>query len=132
MQNGSNFMISHENKTIVDGLPLSFTMSGEDFKKCRNNIRKLTTREYLPPAQGEQYPSKKLPIEERWSARSFDLQTVFSPLKDNTHTHLETQFFFDNRNWSDYKEMMAAKKVLNIPEKELLKPRLHAKIPYVD
>tara|TARA_Y100000592_G_scaffold98202_1_gene170714 strand:- start:1505 stop:2374 length:870 start_codon:yes stop_codon:yes gene_type:complete len=128
----TNFMVSYQSKTILDGTPASFTMSGEDFKKCRDNIRKLTTREYLPPREGEQYPSEKLPLEDRWSARGFDLQTVFSPLQENKHNYLETEFLFDNREWLNYESMIAAKKDLIIPEKELLKPRSHAKIPYVD
>ena len=131
-QEGCNFMVSHDGKTIADGLPASFTMSGDDFKICRDNIKSLTTREYFPPAEGEQYPSQKLPLEERWSARGFDLQTIFAPLSENQHNYLETDYLFDNREWQNYKNMMSAKKDLIIPEKQLLKPRFHAKIPYVD
>ena len=131
-QLGTNFMVAHNNNTIVDGTPLSFTMSGDDYKRCRDNIKKLTTREYLPPAAGEKYPSEKLPLNERWSARSFDLKTIFSPLADNEHSYLETDFLFDNRQWENYNTMLGTKKDLFIPEKELLKTRFHAKIPYVD
>ena len=127
-----NFLLSSEGKTILDGLPLSFTMNGEDYKKCRDHIKNITTREYLPPAQGEQYPTQKVPLEERWSARYFDLETVFSPLKDNYQNQHNTQFFYDNTKWENYLNMLKTEKVLFNPEKGLLKSRLHAKIPYVD
>jgi hypothetical protein len=127
-----NFMISHNSETILDGLPASFTMNGEDYKKCRDNIKKLTSREYLPPGEGEQYPSKKLPLEERWSARSFDLKTVFSPLNSKEVHKEHTTFFFDNRKWENYVKMISSDNRIVIPNKELLKPRFHNKIPHVD
>ena len=128
----NNFMMRCDKRTITDGVPLSFTMTGDDYKKCRDHIKELTTREYLPPLEGEQYPSEKLPIEERWSARYFSLETVFSPLKDNAQEYYDSDYFYDNTKWENYMDMIKNKKVVFSPEKDLLKSRFHARIPYVD
>ena len=73
-----NFFLTYKNKNVKDNLPLSFTLTGNDCIKCRRQINKTTTREYLPPLEGEKYPSQKLPLDQRWSARKFDFEQVFS------------------------------------------------------
>ena len=123
-----NFLLSYENKTIKDNIPLSFTMKGEDYLKCRRHVNKITTREYLPPLPGH-LPSEKRPRGERWSARFFNLQTVFEKLNTkNSRTH-ELDWFHDIREWEQYCTYLSSDYRVVPPYKEIYKPRFYDLIP---
>jgi hypothetical protein len=109
----------------MDNLPISFTMKGEDYLQCRRNVNKITTREYLPPSPG-QLPSVKRPLSERWSARYFDLSTVFAKwnLNQKIQTH-ELDWFYDIREWEQYRAYMASDHVAVPPYREIYKPRFY-------
>ena len=126
----NNFFIRYDNKTAKDGEFLSFTLKGEDFKACRNKINKTTTREYLPPSQDQQYPSQKLPLEERWSARSFSLAEVLSQVSTKSAEYCDIDWYYDISTWDGYREYMSSDNLLEIPKKELTLPRTHVNIPY--
>jgi hypothetical protein len=127
-----NFMVSHNGKTIIDGAPLSFTLTGQDFKNCRSYIQKQTSREFLPPAEAEKYPSQKLPLKERWSARHFPLQQVFEKLNiENSYVHNIEQYY-DCRTWTQYQSLLGSNISWPSPVSELTTARFHAKIPHVD
>ena len=127
-----NFFLKHENKTVKDNQYLSFTMTGEDFKKCRNLINQTTTREYLPPLPDQKYPSQKLPLEERWSARHFQLKDILQPIKTKDATLVDIPWYYDISDWHSYVDYLSSNKMLLAPKKELTKPRVHANIPYKD
>jgi len=128
----SNFFFAHKNKTVKDGLPLSFTMTGEDFKTCRRNINQTTTREYLPPSPGQQYPSEKLPLNQRWSARYFQLSDIFHPLAIEAQktTQIEIEWFYDCSQWDTYVSYLSSEHLIKKPYEALTKPHQHVKIPY--
>ncbi len=130
--NKNNFLLSHEGKTIKDNLPIAFTFTGEDFKKCRRDLNKKTTREYLPPLPGHQYPSQKRPLSERWSARTFDLKTVFEKLNTTDAHILPVETFYDLSKWDEYCHFLGREnKLIKKPYKGLIKSRQHVKLPYV-
>ena len=89
-----NFFLTYNNQTVKDNLPLSFTLTGDDCIKCRRQINKTTTREYLPPLEGEKYPSQKLPLDQRWSARKFDFSQVFEALDIKSATKVKLEWFY--------------------------------------
>tara|TARA_B100000131_G_scaffold114933_1_gene111916 strand:+ start:474 stop:1352 length:879 start_codon:yes stop_codon:yes gene_type:complete len=126
----TNFFITHNNQTAKQGKYLSFTMKGDDFKACRNHINKTTTREYLPPSPNQKYPTQKLPLAERWSAKSFPLEYVLQPLNTNNSTNIEIDWSYDISTWETYTEYLASKNILETPIKELTMPREHVIIPY--
>ena len=128
----SNFFLKHNNKTVKDGELLSFTMKGDDFKACRNLINKTTTREYLPPLPGQSLPSVKRPLKERWSARHFDLATVFEPLELSDKGKVDLDWFYDLSVWDSYCQFLGSECRINKPERDLYKPRFHTKIPYAE
>lgn len=125
-----NVFLTYQNKTVKDGEHLPFTLKGEDFKRCRNQINQKTTREYLPPLPNQRYPSEKRPISERWSARHFTLAEVFEPLEIQGATRVEIPWHYNLSTWATYREYLASGKTIKKPEKELTLPRAHVKIPY--
>jgi hypothetical protein len=123
-----NFFTSYFNQTVKDNLPLSFTMKGEDFIQCRRKVNKTTTREYLPLAEGQKYPSQKLPLEERWSARNFDFKLIFENVDDKEAKKVELEWFYDISSWEEYKSFLGSGNFIKKPYEELTKPRKHAKL----
>tara|TARA_B100000989_G_scaffold2418_2_gene1627 strand:+ start:14017 stop:14904 length:888 start_codon:yes stop_codon:yes gene_type:complete len=127
----SNFFFTFNNKNIKNDLPLSFTMFGEDFKKCRKHVNKETTREFLPPSPNQPFPSEKLPLKERWTARHFPLSVVFhSVMMNNKTTKIETPWFYDAHKWVQYKKYMSSSNTIEKPYSELIKPHTHEKFPF--
>jgi hypothetical protein len=70
------FFVSCDNKTVRDGEYLGFAFGEEEYKIYRDHLKKTSTGAYKPAEPGE-YPSEKLPLEERYSARFFSLDKVF-------------------------------------------------------
>ncbi len=125
-----NFFLSYDGETVKDNKPLAFTFTGEDFKQCRRSVNKLTTREYLPPSPDSPYPNQKLPLRERWSARHFDLQTVFQKVTTKNSTTLNVDWYYDISDWEEYKKFLGSSFSIKIPDRELTKARKHVTIPY--
>ena len=128
----TNFFIKHNNKTVKDGELLSFTMKGDDFKACRNLINKTTTREYLPPLPNQKYPSQKRPLADRWTARSYSLEQILTPLNEDSATYAEIDWHHNISTWQGYLEYMGSENIIETPRNELTLPHIHANIPYVD
>lgn len=125
-----NLFFKYNGQSVVDNQYLPFTMTGEDFKQCRRAINKKTTREYLPPLPNQQYPSQKLPLHERWSARHFTLSDIYSILDDKKRQSIELDWFYDLSDWEQYRKYLSSNYVLNRPIDELTKPHTHVMIPY--
>tara|TARA_Y100000310_G_scaffold134643_1_gene133569 strand:- start:6411 stop:7283 length:873 start_codon:yes stop_codon:yes gene_type:complete len=123
-----NFFLTHNGQTVKDNLPLSFTMKGEDFIKCRRKVNKLTTREFLPPLEGDKYPSQKLPLEKRWSAKNFKFKTIFEEVEEQNAVKKEIDWFYDLSRWEEYKSFLGSKNIIEKPYEGLTKPHIHAKL----
>tara|TARA_R100000008_G_scaffold19975_3_gene10337 strand:+ start:21793 stop:22533 length:741 start_codon:yes stop_codon:yes gene_type:complete len=126
----NNLFFSYEGKTVKDNLPLPFTMTGEDFKLCRRAVNKKTTKEYLPPSPDQQYPSQKLPLHQRWSARQFDFVDIFGQVSDEKCEKVDLSWFSDISSWAGYRDFFASDNTIERPEKDLTTPRAHVKLPY--
>ena len=126
----NNFFLAHDGATIKDNVPLPFTMFGADFIACRRHVNALTTKEFESPPPGEKYPQKKLPLLERWSARYFDLQTVFSAVENTTAYIEEVEWHYDISRWDGYRSYLGSDNFIKSPPKELTRPRKHAILAY--
>tara|TARA_Y100001972_G_scaffold33287_1_gene41324 strand:- start:633 stop:1526 length:894 start_codon:yes stop_codon:yes gene_type:complete len=127
----NNFFLTYNSKTVKDNLPLSFTMFGDDYLNCRRDVNSKTTKHFYNTKPGEKYPSKKLPVEQRWSARKFEFSDVFEKLCTNEVHSYTPDYFFDASTWSGYQSYMNSKFILETPYYMLTKPHMHAKIPYI-
>ena len=105
-----NVILKHNNQSVQDGLHTSFTMTPEDFKVCRRWINKITTREYLPPKPNEKYPTQRLPLHQRWSARHFGFDEVFHELSVDNSVIIEPSWFYDVSTWEGYEQFIASGK----------------------
>jgi len=126
----SNFFMRHEELTVLDGVPLPFTMTGADYIQCRRFVNKKTTKEYYNTAEGEQYPSKKLPLEERWSARRFSLSEVFEEMSTENSNVVDVDWYYDISEWEKYKQYLGSENSIKKPYEPLTKAHTHGIIPY--
>ena len=125
-----NLFFTHNGQSVVNNQYLPFTMTGEDFKQCRRAINKKTTREYLPPLPNHKFPTQKLPLHERWSARYFNFNDVFDNVCDNSSFKHELEWFYDISTWQGFRDYLASKNFIETPIPDLTKARQHVKIPY--
>ena len=125
-----NLIFKYNGQSVVDNQYLPFTMTGEDFKLCRRAINKKTTREYLPPLPDQKYPSRKLPLHQRWSARNFTLSEIYEPLQSSPHTSVNLEWYYDASKWADYTDYISSNNLIEKPLDDLTRPRQHVTIPY--
>jgi len=123
-----NFFLTHEGASVLDNVPLSFTMTGPDFIQCRRQVNSLTTREYYNTE--EQYPSEKLPIEERWSARYFDFDTVFSHVDMTSAIQHSVEWYYDISQWEHYCAFLGSENFIKKPAKILTRAHKHDRLSY--
>jgi hypothetical protein len=122
--------MSYEGKTVLDNVPLSFTMFNKDYINCRRSVNKATTKDFYNTEEGEIYPSRRLPLKERWSAKSFSLNQVLSEL-DTTDAFLyNVDWYGDLSTWQGYLDYLSSENLFKKPHELLTKPHRHANIPY--
>lgn len=93
------FYFSYEDKTVKDGLPLSFTFQPDEWRRAKHVIT-TNSKLYAPPEEGERMPRVKLPPEERRISRWFTLKDVFGGGPEGTVSELS--WFYDLTQWSEY------------------------------
>ncbi len=97
----------------------SFTFGKEEFIKFRRKIREGTGGW---KNSGSEMPSERLPIEERYSARYFELKDVFVGLEVEPEMQFEPSFFYNVDNWQNYVTYLASPHAHSIqrPSKEIM------------
>ena len=70
-------------------------------------------------------PHTRLPIEERWSARFFELEQVFKDLKLEEATVVEPSWYYNLGSWNEYKQFLGSEESAQIkrPWERILKYR---------
>ena len=131
-QKGKNFFLSYDGETVKNNKPIAFTFTGDDFKQCRRHINKITTREFLPPSPDQRYPTQKLPLEERWSARHFELRQVFEKVSETNAVKINLDWYYDISSWAGYSDFVGSNFNIETPPNYLTKPHKHVKIPYIE
>ena len=107
------FFLTHEGKTVADGEYLGFTFEEEEYKKYKSVIMREGTG--VRP-QGFQFgDTKLLPVEKRWSAVNFKLDTVFGCANIEDAKLVETPWYNNVSSWKGLKDYLAS-------ENELVKP----------
>ncbi len=109
ISSGKKVTLTYEGKSIKDGLPLGFSFSGEDFKKCRAYVRKESSSSMY-------YPNgRRIPFTQGYQARFYPLEKVFHLYDDSTSIKLDTPWFYDISTWQGYRNYLAS-------DKELIRP----------
>ena len=117
----NNFYIRYQDKTVKDNHYTSFTFGKKEFIKYRKNIRAGTGTYTTDVVDERGIPRSKLPVEERWSARFFNLRDVFYGVNMENSNFYSPDEFYNLGSWDDYREYMKSNLAANIkrPSKEL-------------
>lgn len=108
ISSANNFYVTHNNMSVGDNIPCSFTFGKDEFVHFRRQVRKGTGEFTNFVEEGRLGPSNRLPFEERYSARWFDLKDVFVDLDIGEDNSIETDEFYDLRRWEEYKNYLSS------------------------
>lgn len=122
ISSNTGFYLSTSGETIREGHPLSFTFDAEDFKRFRRDVRKQGTGGWYAPKEGEKYPSKRLPIEKRYSARHFSLDIVFRSAIIEGANKVEAPWFYSIPDWDRYRKFLASPQAIEIERPDNILP----------
>ena len=100
-RSAKNFYASNNGKTVQDNLYISFTFGKDEFLQYRKNVREGTGK-----YKGQYGQMETIPIQDRWSARFFELNDVFKNLNLEEATVLEIQKFYNIVCWEDYQNFI--------------------------
>jgi len=114
ISSSKNFYISSEGKTFKDGFYTSFTFGKEEFIEFRKVIRSGTGR-FRPGSDWKDHDA--LPIEERWSARFFEIDQVFAAFNFEEAIGREVNDFYNISTWNQYKKFIS-----DTVDKEIKRP----------
>ena len=119
ISSSTNIYITSRGESIKDGRLASFTFDKNDWLEFRRVIRTGT---------GKRQPGSSIDDDiyldpsERWSARFFPVEKVFSPLDLDKSHEIPVDDYFEIRNWQEYVDFIAASRSINIvrPTKSIL------------
>ena len=119
ISSNSNFCLTYDGKSVKNNNYMGFSFGPEDFKKLRKNLRDKGTGAYTSKLENGM-PREKLPIEERYSARFFDLSDVFDIYRSQVEVELPWYHAIDN--WENYCSFMssAERSEVKTPSKDIL------------
>ena len=112
-----NYYMVSDGKTVQDNIYTSFTYGKDEFVKYRRNVRKGTGKYNGKNLVDGKYSREALPLEERWSARFFELKDVFTDLDLEESNLLHAETFFDISSWDGYLTYMSSEYA-----REIVKP----------
>jgi len=108
ISSAQNFYVTYKGMSPEDNLPISFTFGKDEFVKFRREIRKGTGEFKNIVEPGKLAPTERLPLEERYSARWFDIKDVFMDLDLDTDNSVNIDEFYDLRSWEEYKNYLSS------------------------
>ena len=108
ISSSNNFFVTFQKQSAEQGLPISFTFGKDEFIRFRKEIRKGTGEFVNKVLPGKIAPTERLPIEERYSARWFDIDDVFKNLNVTDENSINLDEFYDLRLWDNYKNYLSS------------------------
>jgi len=127
------FFLTYQGESVQQGQYLGFTFDAEDFKKIRAQLRKDGTGMWSgDELKDGKYPTKKLPVEERYSARYFSLDKVFKNVILEGANKAELSWFYDIGSWEGYCKFIGSSDRENIkkPYNKILSYREFNEVGY--
>ena len=103
LRKNAPFYFSHNGKTVKDGVPLSFVVDPEEWRRAKHTI---TTNASAWKAPAEGMPTEKLPPEERLISLGYGLEDVFGDGPPGTKQEMKS--FYDLTTWSGYGKFISS------------------------
>ena len=103
LRKNAPFYFSHKGKTVKDGLPLSFVLEPEEWRRAK---RVITTNSSVWKAPPEGMPTEKLPPGERLISLGYGLSDVFGNGPAGTVQQIKS--FYDLTTWEGYGKFISS------------------------
>ena len=98
------FYFSHQGQTVKDGLPLSFVLDAEEWRRAKHVIT-TNSAVWKAPEEGN-LPTEKLPPEERLVSLGYGLADVFG--NGPAGNEEEMNSFYDLTTWEGYGKFISS------------------------
>lgn len=101
--------------TFKDGFYTAFTFNMDDVKKIKKSFREQETGEWdasqpVEERRDGKYPTRKLPLEERYSGRFLKLEDVCEDIDFGDCFILELEWYYWGDSWDGLKEFLGSTK----------------------
>ncbi len=103
LRKSAPFYFSHNGQTVKDGLPLSFVLDADEWRRAKHII---TTNSAAWKAPAEGLPTEQLPPEERRVSLGYGLADVFGGTSDGTYQEMNS--FYDLTTWDGYGKFISS------------------------
>ena len=103
LRRNAPFYFSYEGKTVKDGLPLSFVIDPQEWRRAKHMI---TTNSSVWKAPAEGMPTEKLPPEEQLVSLGYGLDDVFGDGPEGTTQEMKS--FYDLTTWPEYGKFISS------------------------
>ena len=103
LRKSAPFYFSHNGATVKDGIPLSFVLDAEEWRRAKHVI---TTNASVWKAPDEGMPTEKLPLEERLVSLGYGLEDVFGEGPEGTEQEIKS--FYDLTTWAGYGKFISS------------------------
>ena len=122
ISSSKNFFMTYFENSIFTNHCTSFTFGKDEFISFRRRVREGSGT-YAPGHYNENgTPNKRLPLEERYSARFFELKDVFIDFTQGEATQFQPSSFYNVDSWENYRNFMMSDfaKNLSRPSSEIM------------
>jgi len=103
LRRNTPFYFSYQGQTVKEGLPLSFVIDPQEWRRAKHVI---TTNASVWKAPAEGMPTEKLPAEEQLLSRDYGLEDVFGGGPAGTTQEMKS--FYDLTTWSGYGKFISS------------------------
>ena len=109
-----NFFLTFFENSLLNNSYTSFSFGKEDFINFRRRVREGSGT-YAPGHYNENgTPNKRLPLEERYSARFFELKDVFIDFAQESSVQFQPSSFYNVGSWENYRNFMMSDLAKNL------------------
>lgn len=112
-----SFFLSYNDKTVRDGLYLSFTFFPEDWPKFKHHVKSQCTG-----------GSRDTPIQQRWSSRHFSLDKIFNIDVISIDKKVEIPEYYDLDTWDSLQDYYRSEMKMPRPSRQFMKPYHHRRM----
>ena len=108
----SKTILSYSGETVKNNLYLGLTIDLDDVETLKKESHTLSSGLWEDPQTQQQ----RLPIEQRYSYKNFDLKKVFETLKIDDHHNIPVEEYFSIDCWETYCEFLGSAKCIKKPK----------------
>ena len=107
-----DFSLQYEDRTVKDNLYLAFTLRMEQINKLLAEVKEKSTGLWRDPEKRKE----RLPLEDRYSYRNFDLKKVFEDLVFKQYNMKKIECYSDIDCWEKYCLFLGQKNKITKPK----------------